>query len=145
MERSRIVRPYLVIFLERYTLLTSHRDELVQQNFPAARLREISCARPRRMQPMLSDGVEVMKDPLFGPLIAFGLGGIHGEILNHVCFFGLLRSAIATPVTWCEASSDYRLLQGFRGRPPGDIARLKIRCLRVSRWVEELPKSLSWI
>jgi len=81
---------YLVIFLERYTLLTSHRDELGLQNFPAARLREISCARPRRIQPMLSGGVEVMigiaQDPLFGPLIAFGLDGIHGEILNDVCF-----------------------------------------------------------
>ena len=40
------------------------------------------------VQPMVSGGVEVMVgvtyDPLFGPLIAFGLGGIHVEILGDV-------------------------------------------------------------
>ncbi len=110
---------YLVIFPERYTLLTSHRDELVLQNFSAARLREISCARPRSIQPRLSDGVEVMigimQDPLFGPLIAFGLGGIYGEILNDVW---LLRSAIATPVTWCEASADTVCCKAFAAARP---------------------------
>jgi Acyl-CoA synthetase (NDP forming) len=42
------------------------------------------------VQPMLSGGTEVMigvtHDPLFGPLIAFGLGGIHVEILGDVRF-----------------------------------------------------------
>src|SRR5581483_9258695 len=42
------------------------------------------------IQKMLSSGVEVMigvtEDPLFGPLIAFGLGGIYVEILGDVRF-----------------------------------------------------------
>ena len=42
------------------------------------------------VQPMLSSGVEVMvgmtRDPLFGPLLAFGLGGIHVEILGDIQF-----------------------------------------------------------
>ncbi len=134
---------YLVIFLERYTLLTSHRDELVLRNFPDARLREISCARPRRIQPMLSSGVEGMigitQDSLFGPLIAFGLGGIHVEIINGDCFR-------VTPISDRDAGDmvrsirGYRLLQGFRGRPPGDIAAVEDLLLRVSRLVEELPE-----
>ena len=93
---------------------------------------------------MLSDGVEVMKDPLFGPLIAFGLGGIHGEILNDACFR-------VTPISARDASDmvrsirGYRLLQGFRGRPPGDIARLKIRCCKFPVWSKNCRKSSSWI
>src|SRR5208283_4147506 len=42
------------------------------------------------VQPMIADGIEVMAgvtlDPLFGPLIAFGLGGIHVEVLADVSF-----------------------------------------------------------
>jgi acyl-CoA synthetase (NDP forming) len=34
----------------------------------------------------------------------------------------------------------YRLLQGFRGRTPGNIAAVEDLLLRVSRWVEGLPE-----
>ena len=51
------------------------------------------------VQPMIS-GVElvigVTQDPLFGPLIGFGLGGIHVEILKDVCF-RITPSQIAAP------------------------------------------------
>ena len=44
------------------------------------------------VQQMVQNGVELMigvaPDPLFGPLIAFGLGGIHVEILADVRFLG---------------------------------------------------------
>jgi acetate---CoA ligase (ADP-forming) len=95
------------------------------------------------VQPMLSGGVEVMvgvtQDPLFGPLIGFGLGGIHVEILNDVCFR-------VTPITdrdaheMVESIRGYRLLQGYRGHPPADIAALEELLLRVARLVEEIPE-----
>ena len=57
------------------------------------------------IQPMISDGVEVMvgvtQDPLFGPLIGFGLGGIHVEILKDVCFR-------VTPITDRDAAEMVR-------------------------------------
>jgi len=95
------------------------------------------------VQPMFSGGVEVMigvtQDPLFGPLIAFGLGGIHVEILNDVCFR-------VTPISDRDAADmvrsirGYRLLQGYRGHPPADTAAIEDLLLRVSRLVEELPE-----
>ena len=93
------------------------------------------------VQPMLHDGVELMigmtQDPLFGPLIAFGLGGIHVEILGDV------RFRIA-PLTDLDAADmirqikGYRLLEGYRGHPAADIQAIEDVLLRVSRLVDEV-------
>ena len=95
------------------------------------------------LQPMIADGVEVMigvtQDPLFGPLIGFGLGGIHVEILKDVCFR-------VTPITDRDAAEmvrsikGYRLLEGYRGHPPADIAAIEDLLLRIARLVEEVPQ-----
>jgi len=95
------------------------------------------------VQPMLTGGVEVMvgmtHDPLFGPLIAFGLGGIHVEILGDVRFR-------VTPLTDRDAAEmvrgikGYRLLMGYRGHPPADVAAIEDLLLRLSRLVEEIPE-----
>jgi acetate---CoA ligase (ADP-forming) len=95
------------------------------------------------VQPMIPSGVEVMvgvaTDPLFGPLIAFGLGGIHVEILRDVCFR-------ITPLTERDAAEmvreirGSRLLEGYRGHPAADIAAIEEVLLRVSRLVEEVPE-----
>ena len=95
------------------------------------------------VQPMLSGGTEVMvgvtHDPLFGPLIAFGLGGIHVEILGDVRFR-------ITPLTDRDAAQlvreikGYRLLQGYRGHPAADVEAIEEVLLRLSRLVEEIPE-----
>lgn len=95
------------------------------------------------IQPMISGGVEVIigvtQDPLFGPLIAFGLGGVHVEILADMCF----RIA---PLTDRDAAEmirsirGYRLLAGYRGQPPADLEAIQDALLRISRLVEEIPE-----
>jgi acyl-CoA synthetase (NDP forming) len=95
------------------------------------------------VQPMLSGGVELMvgvtQDPSFGPLIAFGLGGIHVEILQDVCFR-------VTPISDLDAKEmirsirGYRLLEGYRGHAPADIPAIEDLLLRVARLVEEVPE-----
>jgi acetyl coenzyme A synthetase (ADP forming)-like protein len=95
------------------------------------------------VQPMVTTGIEVMvgvtEDPLFGPLIAFGLGGVHVEILRDVVFR-------ITPLTDRDATEmvkgirGYRLLQGYRGTSPADQEAIKDLLLRVSRLVEEIPE-----
>jgi acyl-CoA synthetase (NDP forming) len=92
---------------------------------------------------MILSGVEVMvgvtADPLFGPLIAFGLGGIHVEILGDVRFR-------ITPLSDRDAAEmareirGFRLLEGYRGHPPADVAAIEEALLRVSRLVEEVPE-----
>jgi acetate---CoA ligase (ADP-forming) len=95
------------------------------------------------VQPMLTGGVEVMvgvtHDPLFGPLIAFGLGGIHVEILGDVQFR-------ITPLTEDDAIEmirgikGYSLLTGYRNQQPADTQALEEVLLRISRLVEEIPE-----
>jgi acyl-CoA synthetase (NDP forming) len=95
------------------------------------------------VQAMVCDGTEVLvgmtHDPLFGPLLAFGLGGIHVEILGDVCFR-------VTPLTDRDASEmvrgirGYRLFQGYRGHAAAGVATLGDLLLRVSRLVEEVPE-----
>jgi acyl-CoA synthetase (NDP forming) len=83
--------------------------------------------------------VGLTQDPLFGPLVAFGLGGIHVEILADVCFR-------VTPLTDRDAADmvrsirGYRLLQGYRGHPPADVETLEEILLRISQLVEEVPE-----
>ena len=83
--------------------------------------------------------VGVTTDPSFGPLIAFGLGGIHVEILGDVRFR-------VTPLTDRDASEmvreirGFRLLEGYRGHPPADVKALEEVLLRISLLVEEIPE-----
>lgn len=95
------------------------------------------------IQPMIAGGVETMvgitEDPLFGPLVAFGLGGIHVEVLGDV------RFRIA-PLTDRDADEllrgirGYKLLEGYRGHPPVDLDALRELLLRVARLAEEVPE-----
>ncbi|MBZ5556272.1 MAG: GNAT family N-acetyltransferase [Acidobacteriia bacterium] len=95
------------------------------------------------IQSMITGGVETMigatEDPLFGPLVAFGLGGIHVEILGDVRF----RIAPLTDRDADELLHEIRglpLLQGYRGHPPADLDALRELLLRVSRLAVEVPE-----
>lgn len=125
------------------------RDEqAVRKAFESIRTRLVETNQLDAMegvlvQSMLTGGVEVMigvtDDPLFGPLIAFGLGGIHVEILGDVQFR-------ITPLTDRDAEEmirgikGYKLLTGYRGHPPADLEALEETLLRVSRLVEEIQE-----
>jgi acetyl coenzyme A synthetase (ADP forming)-like protein len=95
------------------------------------------------IQPMIADGVETLvgliEDPLFGPLVGVGMGGIHVETLGDVHF----RIAPLTDRDADELLHEMRgfaLLEGRRGRRRADIDALNEVLLRVSRLAEELPE-----
>ena len=95
------------------------------------------------VQPMLSGGVEVMvgmtRDPLFGPVIAFGLGGIHVEILGDVQVrVAPLTDRDATDMV--KAIKGYRLLTGYRSQPTVDLKAIEEVLLRISHLAEAIPE-----
>jgi acyl-CoA synthetase (NDP forming)/RimJ/RimL family protein N-acetyltransferase len=95
------------------------------------------------VQPMLAGGVEILigvvQEPVFGPLIVFGLGGIATEVLgDHVARLSPLTDADADEmITGVRAAP---LLTGHRGAPPVDTAGLADILMRVSRLADELPE-----
>lgn len=97
------------------------------------------------LQAMRSDGVEtffgVASDPLFGRMLAFGLGGIHVEILKDVVFrLHPLTSASAREMI--EAVHGKALFEGARGKPPVDKEELVEILLRLSQMLSDNPEIL---
>ncbi|MDQ6827695.1 MAG: acetate--CoA ligase family protein [Gemmatimonadota bacterium] len=95
------------------------------------------------VQRMITEGREmiagVIRDPLFGPLVMFGLGGIYVEALRDVVF----RVA---PLSARESSDmvlgirSARILQGMRGKPAADTAALADALRRVAQLATDFPE-----
>ena len=95
------------------------------------------------VQKMISQGKEVIlgakRDPSFGPIVLFGLGGIYVEIFKE-------SSLRVAPIHRSEAeemiseSKAVNLLKGVRGERPSDIAALVENLLRLSQLMIDFPE-----
>jgi acyl-CoA synthetase (NDP forming)/RimJ/RimL family protein N-acetyltransferase len=95
------------------------------------------------LQPMLAGGVEtlvgVVQEPVFGPLVVFGLGGVASELIgDHVARLSPLTDADAEDMIGGVRAAP--LLTGHRGSPAVDTAGLADVLLRVSRLADDLPE-----
>jgi acyl-CoA synthetase (NDP forming) len=95
------------------------------------------------VQEMIPGGHEVLigmaQDPNFGPLVVFGLGGIYVELLKDVAF----RLHPLTDVDAQEMMTEtkgYRLLEGYRNNPEGDVEALQGALQRVSALISVVPE-----
>ena len=117
----------------------AYRDIMssIKQKFPEAHIEGVS------VQKMASPGVELIigmnKDPQFGPVIMFGLGGILVEIIKDVSFR-------VVPLTKFDATGmikeikGYKLLEGYRSIEPVNIPAITDLILKVSDFVERNPR-----
>jgi acyl-CoA synthetase (NDP forming) len=109
---------------------------------------ELACAFGDRLQrvlvqPLMAGGVEtiigVVQEPVFGPLVVFGLGGVATDVLDD-------RSARLTPLTDADANAMIRelkaapLLIGGASSAAVDVNGLADLLLRVSRLADDLPE-----
>ena len=83
--------------------------------------------------------VGMMKDPHFGPVIMFGLGGIFVEILKDIAFRVLPIREIDAEEMISEIKG-YSILKGARGEPPKDIMAIKELLMKLSILVMENPE-----
>ena len=92
---------------------------------------------------MVPQGTEIiigiMKDPHFGPVIMFGLGGIFVEVLKDISFRILPIEEIDAREMIAEIKG-YEILKGVRGEGPKDIKAIKNLLLKISQLALENPE-----
>lgn len=95
------------------------------------------------VQRMAASGRELIvgmaRDPMYGPLIMFGLGGVLAEAVQDVVF------RLAPLTRWdaaemCRGIRGTKLLQSFRGAPAVDLRALEDVLLRVSQLAGDFPE-----
>jgi acetyltransferase len=103
---------------------------------PSARLEGVL------VTPMVEKGVEViigmLRDPVFGPVLMFGLGGVFVEVWEDVAFRSL-------PITQADAESmvnqikAQKVLEGVRGAQAVNKQALVVLLMRISKLVDAYP------
>jgi acyl-CoA synthetase (NDP forming) len=94
------------------------------------------------LQRMVSDGQEVIlggkRDPSFGPVVMFGLGGVYVEVFDDVAFRvgPLTRQDAEEMIAEVKGS---RLLRGIRGEKPSDVEAVVDCLLRLSQLLQDFP------
>ncbi|MEW6375366.1 MAG: acetate--CoA ligase family protein [Thermodesulfobacteriota bacterium] len=111
--------------------------ESVSQQYPGILIQGVS------VQKMARPGTEVIvgtnKDPQFGPVIMFGLGGIFVEILKDVSF-RIIPVDRRDALEMIKEIKGYPLLQGYRGKEPANISVLVEIILKLSSLIEKNPQ-----
>jgi acyl-CoA synthetase (NDP forming) len=109
----------------------------VKQRQPDARIEGVA------VQKMAPQGTEVIvgmsKDPQFGPVMMFGLGGIFVEVLKDVAF-RIVPLEARDAAEMVREIKGFPVLEGVRGQDPADIAALEALILKVSEFVEAHPE-----
>jgi acyl-CoA synthetase (NDP forming) len=97
------------------------------------------------ISPMVTGAVEtivgVNRDPVFGPVVMFGLGGIFVEVMKDVAF-RLAPFDEATAEAMIREIKGFPMLDGVRGRPRADVGALAKALADVSRFAAAAGDSL---
>ncbi len=111
----------------------------IGQRLPEARLEGVYVEKmcPRGREVILG----MTRDPQFGPMLMFGLGGIFVEVMKDVTFH-------IAPITqeearqMLESTRSYALLRGVRGQARVDIDAIAVSLQRISQLVTDFPHIL---
>jgi acyl-CoA synthetase (NDP forming) len=94
------------------------------------------------VQGMAAKGTEIImgmiNDPSFGPVLMFGLGGVLVEVLKDVSF-RIVPIEKADAVAMTDEIQGKKLLEGYRGQEPADVACLQDMLVKLSGFVDDTP------
>lgn len=109
----------------------------IQRKAPDAELRGVY------IECMSKPGREVIlgmhRDPQFGPMLMFGLGGIFVEVMKDVSFY-LAPLTHTEALQMLENTRSYALLRGARGQAGVDLDSIAAALQRISQLVTDFPQ-----
>ena len=79
------------------------------------------------------------RDPQFGPMLMFGLGGIFVEVMKDVTFY-LAPITAEEAMQMLKGTRSYALLQGARGQAPVDLDAIASALQRISQLATDYPQ-----
>ncbi|THB71898.1 MAG: CoA-binding protein [Desulfobulbaceae bacterium] len=95
------------------------------------------------VEKMIPRGLEVIigmnRDPQFGPMLMFGLGGIYVEVLKDVTFH-LAPITEAEAIQMLKSTRSYEMLEGSRGQRGVDIQAIAAGLQRISQLTTDFPQ-----
>jgi len=124
---------------DREHALKAYREMMtgIKQKMPEAEIWGVL------VQKMIKGGKETIlglkRDPLFGPVIMFGLGGVYVEATRDVSFrIAPLRELTAARMV--REIRGYRILEGFRGEERSDVEKIEECLKRLSQLALDFPE-----
>jgi acetyltransferase len=111
--------------------------EQVMQIMPEAGIKGVQVSK------MILSGEEVIlgikRDPSFGPIIMFGLGGLYVEVFKDVSFrVAPIDEIIADSMI--KQTKSYKILNGIRGKTPRDTGAIRECLMRLSQLALDCPQ-----
>lgn len=95
------------------------------------------------IEQMVEKGLEVIigmtRDPQFGPMLMFGLGGIFVEVMKDVTFH-LAPVTEQEAIQMLKSTKSYDMLQGRRGQEGVDLAAIASGLQRISQLTTDFPQ-----
>ena len=109
----------------------------IRQRHPSARIEGVF------IEKMAERGLEVIigmhREPGFGPMLMFGLGGIFVEVMNDITFY-LAPITEDEAVQMLKSTRSYEMLQGKRGKKGVDIHAIAGCLQRISQLTTDFPE-----
>ncbi len=111
----------------------------IQKKVPDARIEGVY------VEKMASKGLEVIigmtRDPQFGPMLMFGLGGIFVEVMKDVTFH-LAPITEQEAIQMLKSTKSYAMLEGRRGQDGVDLSAIASGLQRISQLTTDFPQIL---
>ncbi|MCF8055821.1 MAG: acetate--CoA ligase family protein [Desulfocapsa sp.] len=111
----------------------------IRKKVPQARIEGVY------VEKMVSKGLEVIigmtRDPQFGPMLMFGLGGIFVEVMKDVTFY-LAPITEQEAIQMLKSTKSYAMLEGRRGNDGVDLSAIASGLQRISQLTTDFPQIL---